>query len=118
MEPRDLLGKIDLFKDLSIDQLSAVAPLGGLVSVKAGEELAGEDESTQSLFNIIKGEARLSFQTRTGEISVRDVGPGDSFPLAALLESGSLIRNYTFSAVWEKDSIEDDRKAQTPPTQE
>ena len=48
-------------------------------------------ELGQTLFVIIEGEASLSAHSEIGEITVRIAGPGESFPLAALLASGALI---------------------------
>ena len=43
------------------------------------------------IFIILEGEAQLSSKSAVGRITVRIAGAGESFPLAALVRSGSLI---------------------------
>ena len=86
-----LLRKVDLFVDLSVGQIDRVASLGKRMTISEGEALGKGGEMGQSLFVIIDGEAQLTAQSGVGEISVRVAGPGDSFPMAALLGSGILI---------------------------
>jgi len=86
-----LLKKVDLFRDLSTDQIDKVASLGERLSIAEGETLGKGGELGQKLFIIIDGEAELTSHSQIGEIVVRVAGPGESFPMAALLGSQTLI---------------------------
>jgi len=88
---RTAITQADLFKELSAAEIDAVAVLGEPLSVSAGESLGGAGEPSQRLYVIVEGEAQLFVHTQIGEITVRVVGPGESFPLAALLGTGTLI---------------------------
>lgn len=81
----------DLFRDLSLDQVDRVTALGERIHFAVGDALGVHGEPAQKLFVIIHGEAQLSAYSDMGEITVRVAGPGESFPLAALLGSGTLI---------------------------
>ncbi len=81
----------DILQDLSDDEIDEVANLGSAWQVSAGTLLGQAGEQADRLFIILKGEARLSYQTQIGEVAVRIAKPGDSFPLAALLGSGGTI---------------------------
>lgn len=83
--------QIDAFGDLSGEQVSQVVALGKPVSVAAGERLGTGGELGESMFVILEGEAHLTTRSEVGEISVRIARPGEAFPLAALLGSGTLI---------------------------
>lgn len=82
---------VDLFIDLSDEQLETLVAIGQRIQVPAGEKQAKGGELGQTLYVIIEGEASLSAHSEIGEIAVRIAGPGESFPLAALLASGALI---------------------------
>jgi CRP-like cAMP-binding protein len=89
-EKRVLKGA-DIFKDLSDEQIAKVASLDATLDVPAGQSLGAAGEPGDRLFIIIRGMAELSAHSGVGEITVRIAGPGESFPLAALLGSGNLI---------------------------
>jgi CRP-like cAMP-binding protein len=61
------------------------------LQVTAGEMLGIGGELGQDLFIILAGEAHLTTHSDVGEILVRIARPGDAFPLATLLGSGTLI---------------------------
>ena len=82
---------VDIFQELSPDQVDKVTSLGDRLQLSTGDPLGKGGESGKHLFIIIEGETRLSVQSEVGEITVRVAGPGESFPMAALLESGTLI---------------------------
>ena len=86
-----LLKEVDLFKDLSTGQIDRVASLGDRLSISEGEALGEGGKLGENLFVIIDGEAQLSAHSGVGEISVRVAGPEESFPMAALLGSRTLI---------------------------
>ena len=83
--------QIDAFGDLSPDQIEKVTALGSRRNVEAGEMLGTGGELGEHLFVILEGEAHLTTHSEIGEISVRIARPGEAFPLAALLGSGTLI---------------------------
>ena len=83
--------QIDAFGDLSPEQVERVIALGSRRNVEAGEMLGTGGELGENLFVIIEGEAHLTTHSEIGEISVRIARPGEAFPLAALLGSGTLI---------------------------
>lgn len=83
--------QIDAFSDLSAEQIDRVVALGRRLNVAAGERLGAAGELGESMFLILEGEAHLTTHSEVGEISVRIAQPGEAFPLAALLGSGSLI---------------------------
>ncbi len=83
--------QIDAFGDLSADQIEKVVALGSKRNVEAGELLGTGGELGEFMFVILEGEAHLTTHSEIGEISVRIARPGEAFPLAALLGSGTLI---------------------------
>ena len=83
--------QIDAFADLSPEQIEKVVALGTRRNVEAGELLGTGGELGEFMFVILEGEAHLTTHSEIGEISVRIARPGEAFPLAALLGSGTLI---------------------------
>ena len=83
--------QIDAFSDLSAEQIDKVVALGSRRNVDAGEMLGTGGELGEYMFVILEGEAHLTTHCEVGEISVRIARPGEAFPLAALLGSGTLI---------------------------
>lgn len=83
--------QIDAFGDLSPEQIEKVVALGTRRNVAAGELLGTGGELGEFMFVILEGEAHLTTHSEIGEISVRIARPGEAFPLAALLGSGTLI---------------------------
>ncbi len=86
-----ILKQVDVFRDLSDEQLAKVCDLGAATSVAAGDNLGLGGESGDQLYVILEGEAHLTTHSEVGEISVRIALPGEAFPLAALLGSGTLV---------------------------
>lgn len=82
---------VDVFEGLSDEQIERVVSLGERLHINAGEMLGKGGEHGETLFVIIEGEADLTAHSEIGEIAVRITRPGESFPLAALLGSGTLI---------------------------
>ena len=89
-DPR-IFRQIDAFGDLSPEQIDKVVALGSKREVSAGEMLGTGGELGEFMFVILEGEAHLTTHSEIGEISVRIARPGEAFPLAALLGSGTLI---------------------------
>lgn len=83
--------QVDVFSDLNTQQIERVVALGERQSVQSGDLLGTGGELGEHMFVILEGEAHLSTHSEVGEISVRIARPGEAFPLAALLGSGTLI---------------------------
>ena len=86
---------IDLFKDLTDQEIEQVAALGERINVSSGEILGKAGEPGSCLYIIIRGSVQLSAESPIGEITVRIAGPGESFPLATLIDPGTLITRAT-----------------------
>ena len=86
-----MLEQVDIFRDLFPHQVEKIVALGERVHIPSGETLGKGGEHGETLFVIIEGEADLSAHSEIGEIAVRVAGPGEAFPLATLLASGTLI---------------------------
>jgi CRP-like cAMP-binding protein/nucleotide-binding universal stress UspA family protein len=85
------MNNIDLFKDLTEEQINRVVSLGRELRIGRGEKLGTGGQLGQHLYLILEGEAHLTAHSEVGEIAVRTASAGESFPLAALLGSGTLI---------------------------
>lgn len=83
--------QIDAFSDLSREQIDRVVALGTRDRVSVGDRLGTGGQLGEHMFIILEGEAHLTTHSEVGEISVRIARPGEAFPLAALLGSGTLI---------------------------
>ena len=86
-----IMKEVDMFTGLSDEQIQSVASLAKRSNVAAGEMLGRAGETGDSLFIFIQGEANLSAHSAAGEITVRIAGPGQSYPLAAIIDAGTLI---------------------------
>ena len=86
-----LFRQVDVFSDLSDQQIERVVALGSRRPVSAGEQLGTGGSLGAELFIILEGEAHLTTHSEVGEISVRIARPAEAFPLATLLGSGTLI---------------------------
>ena len=90
LDPK-VIKQVDVFKDLTDAQTAKVMSLGQTLKVSAGDNLGLSGESGDQLYVILEGEAHLTTHSDVGEISVRIARPGEAFPLAALLGSGTLV---------------------------
>ena len=86
-----IMKQVDIFRGLTEEQIDRVVSLGQRIRVPEGEVLGTAGEFVNHLFIIIEGRAELSAHSAIGEITVRIAGPGESFPLAVLIGSGTLI---------------------------
>jgi CRP-like cAMP-binding protein len=87
----EAIREIDIFSGMSDRQTDVIASIGHMLEIPLGQELGRVGERGSHLFAIISGRAQLSAGSGLGEITVRIVGPGETFPLAALIESGTLV---------------------------
>lgn len=92
---RTTLKGTDIFSDLDYRQIDVVASLGRRIEVPAGHVLGNAGEPSGQLYVIIDGRVELSAHSGVGEITIRVAGAGESFPLAALIGSGTLITTAT-----------------------
>ena len=83
-----ILGDVDVFRGLSASQLETIASLALELHVPEGEALGAVEQKAENLLIVLEGEARLTAESASGEITVRIAGPGESFPLASLVGSG------------------------------
>ena len=86
----DLQG-MDLLQGLAPQDLEKVAALCQVISVPHGTVLARQGDEGRDVFMVMRGEVERTAHASQGEVTVRIAGAGESFPLAALLESGPLI---------------------------
>lgn len=86
------LGQIPLFSDLSEDDLNALATYADEVTVSEGKHLVDEGGYAYDLFAIVEGKA----QVITGGEPVAELGPGDFFGEAGVIEKQQ--RNATVVA--------------------
>ncbi len=92
---RSSLPEVDIFRALTPTQLESVESLGLCMQVPAGEVLGKAGEPADVLYVIVEGQAQLSAGSAVGSITVRVVGPGESFPLASLIGTRDLITSAT-----------------------
>ena len=86
-----ILKGVDIFQNLDDEQIKRLGTFAQIVSVPSGELLGRAGELVSQLFIIIEGKAELSAHSGIGPITIRVAGPGESFPLAILIGSGTLI---------------------------
>jgi len=86
------LKKVELFADVSEDELKTIAPFAIEIIVDTGKVLVREGEFSYEFMAIEEGEAEV---TRGGE-HLADLGPGDFFGEIGLL--GKELRNATVTA--------------------
>lgn len=92
-----ILKGVDVFRDLDDEQIKRVGAFAQRVNVPSGEFLGRAGELVSQLFIIIEGQAELSAHSGIGPITIRKAGPGESFPLAILIGSGTLITSVMAS---------------------
>ncbi|MBI2166216.1 MAG: universal stress protein [Chloroflexi bacterium] len=86
-----VLRKVEIFKGLNDEQLGKMAALASRVQVAGGTVLGKVGERGKQLFVIVQGEAQVNVKSVVGELTVRITGPGECFPVAALVGSGTLV---------------------------
>ena len=88
------LKEVDIFRELSDEQIDQVAACGRRPHMSAGEVFGKEGQPGDALFIVLGGMARFSTDATAGGTpisTVRTVGPGESFPLTILVGSGAQI---------------------------
>ena len=102
-----MLSQVDIFKDLTPEEMQEVAALGNVRMVREGESLGIEGQPGEHVYVILDGSAQLSANSSVGRITARMAGPGESMPLASILSEGTLITSIdarTDMRVWQVDS--------------
>ena len=94
---RALLRRAPLFAELSEDDLTGVADTGEPVELAPGEQLAGEGEPGDAMFVIVSGELQVVKRSRTSEVPIAVLGPGEIVGEMAIFEAQP--RNATVRAV-------------------
>lgn len=84
------LRESDVFEALTDDELQLVAAIGHRQRVKAGERLARGGSRGESLFLVLDGELRLLTHDAS-EKPVRTAHPGETVPLAAIIDPPVLV---------------------------
>ena len=92
---RSPLTEVDIFSDLTYEQIERVTSLGTWMTVSTGKTLGRAGDPGDQLFIIVEGQAELSASSAVGDITVRIAGPGESFPLASLIGPRKLITSAT-----------------------
>ena len=84
---RALLRRVPLFAELSEEDLSSIADAAEPVEVVAGEVLAGEGEPGDALFVIVSGELQVVKRSRTTDVPIALLGPGEIVGEMAIFEA-------------------------------
>jgi CRP-like cAMP-binding protein len=79
---------VSLFEGMTTQQADEVMTLGQRFVVPTGMALVQEGEPGNTLYIVLSGQAQLTARSGVGEITVRISGPGDAFPLAAMVGTG------------------------------
>jgi len=87
----DDLSGVDLFKGMTGEQIKQIDPLAMPLRIWAGQQLVQAGDRGDLLFTVLEDKAQLFASSPVGEITVRVVGPGESFPLATMIGQGVLI---------------------------
>lgn len=87
---RDRLRESDAFGGLTDNELRYVAAIGHRQKVIAGQRLAEGGSRGETLFVILEGQLRLLTHT-VPEVPVRTAHPGETVPLAAIIDPPVLV---------------------------
>ena len=82
------LSSVDIFAGLPRHQLSLLVPLLEPARFAEDSHLAVERASGHRVYLIRRGTVQLYARSRSGEITVRTAGKGESLPLATLIDGG------------------------------
>ena len=90
-EDRDVLRRVDIFRNLNVEQLAAVARFGRIEHLQEGYILGVQGSQGDMLYAILAGHVQLLTESSIGQLTVRIAEPGESLPLAVLIGEGNLI---------------------------
>ena len=88
-------GNVDILSDLTTSQVARVTSLGCPIDISAGWNLGVGGDPADHVYIIMEGKAELWARSGIGPLTLRQVGPGESFPLATLVGSEVLITSAT-----------------------
>jgi len=94
---RALLRRVPIFLELSEVDLSSIADGAEPVELAAGDVLASEGEPGDALFVIVSGELQVVKRSRTTDVPIALLGPGEIVGEMAIFEA--LPRNASLRAV-------------------
>lgn len=95
VESRAVARHSDLLQGLPDESVAAVLALARWTSAPAGCRLAEAGTEGDNVYIIVDGHVQLTGHSDVGEVTVRIAEEGESFPLAALLGSGTLVTSAT-----------------------
>jgi len=84
---REVLRRVPLFAELSEEDLSWVADGGEPVALAGGDVLAGEGEPGDALFVVVSGELEVVKRSRTTDVPIAVLGPGEIVGEMAIFEA-------------------------------
>jgi len=84
---RAMLRRVPLFAELSEEDLSSIADGADAVEVDAGEVLAAEGDPGDALFVIVSGELQVVKRSRTTDVPIALLGPGEIVGEMSIFES-------------------------------
>lgn len=85
------LGRVDIFRELSREQLQVVASLAEEAMISQGETLGKRGELGDALYALLEGHVEFTAGVGEPEITLRVAGPGEALPLASVLGEGRLV---------------------------
>lgn len=96
-DDRELLRRIPLFSALAEDDLDWIAGASDTVELATGDVVAAEGDDGNALFAIATGELEVVKRSRSADVPIARLGPGEIVGEMAVLEG--LPRNATVRAV-------------------
>jgi len=96
-DDRELLRRIPLFSALAEDDLDWIAGASETVELASGDVVAAEGDDGDALFAIATGELEVVKRSRSADVPIARLGPGEIVGEMAVLEG--LPRNATIRAV-------------------
>lgn len=94
---RELLRRVPLFAELSEEDFSSIVGDAEPVELAAGDQLAGEGEPGDALFVIVSGELQVVKRSRTTDVPIALLGPGEIVGEMSIFEAQP--RNASVRAV-------------------
>jgi CRP-like cAMP-binding protein len=76
-----LLRKVGIFsRDLNEEQIDSIASLGQIVEIPEGQKFAAAGEVGDHIYIVLRGDAQLLANSPVGELTIRTISQGESFP--------------------------------------
>jgi hypothetical protein len=90
-EHQEVIRLSDLLANLTDREADRVVALGVVEAFAEGAPLAQAGEQADRIYIVAEGRVQLTGSSEVGAVTVRIAGPGESFPLAALVGNGTLV---------------------------